>query len=370
MASTAAVMSVVVSVIISCLSSSYIEMIHAAEPLVPALFVFGDSLVDVGNNNHIRLSLVKANFPHNGVDYPGGKATGRFSNGRNSADFLAQKLGFASSPPPFLSLNAQGMNISSILSGVNFASGGAGILDENNSGSISLNKQIENYATVYGNLAAQLGSENAATLVSKSLVLIVLGSNDLIAYFKSKSQFPSKYTPQQYIDLLVSTLKAQLQRIYNLGARRLVYGGVGAIGCSPSQRSKKNNTGGCVDVENDLALNFNVAIKSLLQDLIPASLPGLKYALCNTYGVISNYIHNPTSYGFKNVMDACCGAGNMNARIPCIPVVKYCSNRSEYVFWDLYHPTEIVSRMLTDTFFDGSANETSPINVRQLIAAS
>jgi hypothetical protein len=90
MASTAAVMSVVVSVIISCLSSSYIEMIHAAEPLVPALFVFGDSLVDVGNNNHIRLSLVKANFPHNGVDYPGGKATGRFSNGRNSADFLGK----------------------------------------------------------------------------------------------------------------------------------------------------------------------------------------------------------------------------------------------------------------------------------------
>jgi hypothetical protein len=64
---------------------------------------------------------------------------------------------------------------------------------------------------VYGNLAAQLGSENAATLVLKSLVLIILGRNDLITYFKSKSQFPSKYTPQQYIDLLVSTLKAQLQ---------------------------------------------------------------------------------------------------------------------------------------------------------------
>uniref|UniRef100_A0A453M6J9 GDSL esterase/lipase n=1 Tax=Aegilops tauschii subsp. strangulata TaxID=200361 RepID=A0A453M6J9_AEGTS len=54
---------------------------------VPALYVFGDSLVDVGNNNHL-LTPIKADFTHNGMDYPGRKATGRFSNGKNSADFL------------------------------------------------------------------------------------------------------------------------------------------------------------------------------------------------------------------------------------------------------------------------------------------
>lgn len=55
---------------------------------VPAVYVFGDSLVDVGNNNYLKLSALKANYPHNGIDYPGNKATGRFCNGRNSADFL------------------------------------------------------------------------------------------------------------------------------------------------------------------------------------------------------------------------------------------------------------------------------------------
>lgn len=55
---------------------------------VPGLYIFGDSLVDVGNNNHLSLSLAKADFPHNGVDFPTGKATGRFSNGKNAADFL------------------------------------------------------------------------------------------------------------------------------------------------------------------------------------------------------------------------------------------------------------------------------------------
>ncbi|KAJ0751333.1 putative triacylglycerol lipase [Helianthus annuus] len=55
---------------------------------VPGLYVFGDSLVDVGNNNYLAISLAKADFPHNGVDFPTGKATGRFSNGKNAADFL------------------------------------------------------------------------------------------------------------------------------------------------------------------------------------------------------------------------------------------------------------------------------------------
>jgi len=60
--------------------------VAAASP-VPAIYVFGDSLADVGNNNHL-VTLLKADFPHNGIDYPGKKATGRFSNGKNSVDFL------------------------------------------------------------------------------------------------------------------------------------------------------------------------------------------------------------------------------------------------------------------------------------------
>jgi hypothetical protein len=56
----------------------------------PALYMFGDSQLDVGNNNYVLTSqlLFKANHPRYGVDYPGGVATGRFSNGRNLADFI------------------------------------------------------------------------------------------------------------------------------------------------------------------------------------------------------------------------------------------------------------------------------------------
>lgn len=57
---------------------------------VPGMYVFGDSLVDVGNNNYLKSSFAKANFPHNGIDYPTRKPTGRFGNGKNAADLLGK----------------------------------------------------------------------------------------------------------------------------------------------------------------------------------------------------------------------------------------------------------------------------------------
>lgn len=55
--------------------------------LAPAVFIFGDSLVDVGNNNYLKKTIVKGNFLPHGIDYPGRKPTGRFCNGKNVADF-------------------------------------------------------------------------------------------------------------------------------------------------------------------------------------------------------------------------------------------------------------------------------------------
>ena len=59
---------------------------------VPGLYVFGDSLVDAGNNNYLAISISKANYPHNGVDFPNKKATGRFCNGKNFADVIGKFL--------------------------------------------------------------------------------------------------------------------------------------------------------------------------------------------------------------------------------------------------------------------------------------
>lgn len=56
-----------------------------SETLVPCYFIFGDSLYDAGNNNNLN-TKAKANYLPYGIDFPGGKPTGRFSNGRNFVD--------------------------------------------------------------------------------------------------------------------------------------------------------------------------------------------------------------------------------------------------------------------------------------------
>ncbi|XP_019412754.1 PREDICTED: GDSL esterase/lipase At5g22810-like isoform X1 [Lupinus angustifolius] len=96
-----------------------------AQPLVPALFIFGDSVVDVGNNND-RYIVVKSNFPPYGRDIENHSPTGRFCNGKLATDFTAQTLGFTSYPPPYFSLKEKGSNL---LNGANFASAGSGYYD-------------------------------------------------------------------------------------------------------------------------------------------------------------------------------------------------------------------------------------------------
>ncbi|CAH2056667.1 unnamed protein product [Thlaspi arvense] len=84
------------------------------------------SLTKLGNNNYLQYSLARSDYPFYGIDYPGGKATGRFTNGRTIGDIISEKLGI-SSPPPYLSLSP---NDDALLEGVNYASGGAGILND------------------------------------------------------------------------------------------------------------------------------------------------------------------------------------------------------------------------------------------------
>lgn len=61
-----------------------------AAPQVPCYFIFGDSLVDNGNNNQLQ-SLARANYLPYGIDFPGGP-TGRFSNGKTTVDVIGEQF--------------------------------------------------------------------------------------------------------------------------------------------------------------------------------------------------------------------------------------------------------------------------------------
>ena len=81
--------------IILCTSNALVKL--PENETVPAVIVFGDSIVDPGNNNNI-VTIAKGNFPPYGRDFDGGKPTGRFTNGRIPSDFI----GLSHSPTTFL----------------------------------------------------------------------------------------------------------------------------------------------------------------------------------------------------------------------------------------------------------------------------
>jgi hypothetical protein len=61
---------------------------------LPAMFFFGDSVFDIGNNNEL-FTLIKANFPPYGRDFTSQQPTGRFCNGKLACDFAG--LSFSNS---------------------------------------------------------------------------------------------------------------------------------------------------------------------------------------------------------------------------------------------------------------------------------
>ncbi|GAA0168436.1 hydrolase [Lithospermum erythrorhizon] len=89
---------------------------------VPAVFAFGDSIVDQGMNNYIK-TVVKADFEPYGADLNGGKPTGRFCNGRTPADLVASELGIKELVPAYLDPQLKPQDM---ITGVSFASGGTG----------------------------------------------------------------------------------------------------------------------------------------------------------------------------------------------------------------------------------------------------
>lgn len=75
------------SLLISCcVLICLVGCVYAQSPR--AFFVFGDSLVDSGNNDFLATTARADNYPY-GIDYPTHRPTGRFSNGRNIPDLIS-----------------------------------------------------------------------------------------------------------------------------------------------------------------------------------------------------------------------------------------------------------------------------------------
>ncbi|CAN0915204.1 GDSL esterase/lipase At5g37690 [Linum grandiflorum] len=313
-------------------------------------FVFGDSLTEVGNNNHFQYSLARSDYPWYGVDFPGGQATGRFTNGRTIGDIISEKLG-VESPPPYLSLSRIDDRL---LKGVNYASGGAGILNETGLyfvQRLTLDDQIDCFRQTKESIKDKIGDAAANKLANQALYFIGIGSNDYVNNFLQPFLADGQeYTHDEFLNLLTSTLDKQLSRLYQLGARKVVFHGLGPLGCIPSQRVK-SKTGSCLNRVNEWVLEFNERVKKLVATL-NGRYPGSKFVFADTYGDVLDLINNPTSYGFKISNTSCCNVDTSVGGL-CMQSANMCKNRKDYVFWDAFHPSDAANQILAEKFFTG-----------------
>ncbi|CAN0879974.1 GDSL esterase/lipase At5g03810 [Linum grandiflorum] len=240
----------------------------AADPLVPSLTIFGDSVADVGNNNHL-ITLIRANFPPYGRDFADHRPTGRFSNGKLAIDITADFLGFHTYPPAYLSQDAE--NLADVVTGVNFASGASGLLDRT----------------------------------------------------------------------------AHLYNLYGLGARRIGVTSLPPTGCLPAAITLFGfGSNECVERLNWDAISFNQKLNATSQSIVQG-LPGLKIVVFDIYNPLLNLIKHPGDNGFVEARKACCGTGVLETAFLCNAMSPgTCSNATEYVFWDGFHPSEAANGVL------------------------
>ncbi|KAJ9172640.1 hypothetical protein P3X46_015854 [Hevea brasiliensis] len=307
---------------------------------VPAVFVFGDSIVDTGNNNNIK-TTAQCNFPPYGRDFVGGKPTGRFSNGRVPSDFIAEALGVKKLLPAYLDPNLQ---LQDLLTGVTFASGGAGYdpVTSTLAPAFSLSDQIDQFKEYIKKINSAVGEERSAAIVSKSVFIICIGSNDILNTYYSTPLRHFHYTIDSYADFLASSASSFIQELHGLGARRIGVLSLPPVGCVPSQRTTRGGIQRkCVDYENQAAILFNSKLVSAI-DSLKTSLSDSILVYLDVYNPLLSVIQNPAEYGFQEATKGCCGTGKIEVTYLCYHLEDplTCKDDSKYVFWDSYHPTE------------------------------
>ncbi|XP_047964939.1 GDSL esterase/lipase At1g71691-like [Salvia hispanica] len=305
-----------------------------------AMYVFGDSLLDAGNNKYFIDSIAKADFLPYGIDFSGGP-TGRLCNGKILVDFIAEMVGLPLLPS-YADVIAKGENI---LFGVNYASAGAGILRDTGylfGRVIPFEEQINNLRKTVDELRGQLHENEVSKYLANALVFVDIGTNDYLNNYLLPTYYPSShmYNLEQFADLLISLYTKHILEIQGLGLRKFLILEASPIGCLPILIHNMK----CSATLNQVVAMFNTRLKSVVHDF-KSNYPGSAFTYVPSSQLFQSLFDNAEAYGFKVKDKACCGgsAGSKGTKpVNTVP----CLNRNEYLFWDFAHPTEAGNRIL------------------------
>ncbi|XP_059665687.1 GDSL esterase/lipase At5g33370-like [Cornus florida] len=332
-----------------------------------AFFVFGDSLVDNGNNNYLA-TTARADSPPYGIDYPTHRPTGRFSNGLNIPDLISESLG--SEPTlPYMSPELRGEKL---LVGANFASAGVGILNDTGIqfvNIIRISRQLEYFQQYQQRVSAMIGPVETQNLVNQALVLITLGGNDFVNnyYLVPFSARSRQYPLPEYVPFLISEYRKILSTLYEMGARRVLVTGTGPLGCVPAELATRSRAGECAAELQEASILFNPQLEQMIMEL-NTEVGSDVFVAANTRQMHTNFINDPQAYGFVTSKIACCGQGPYNGLGLCTPMSNLCPNRDLYAFWDPFHPSEKANRLIVEMIMTGSSEYMNPMNLSTILA--
>ncbi|XP_071688753.1 GDSL esterase/lipase At5g33370-like [Rutidosis leptorrhynchoides] len=329
-------------------------------------YVFGDSLVDNGNNNFLY-TTARADMPPYGIDTPSHLPNGRFSNGLNIPDIISEYIG----SEPVLPYLSPELTDEKLPMGANFASAGIGILNDTGimfANTIRMPKQILYFKDYQQRLSALLGEKQAKQLVNKGLVLVSLGGNDFVNnYFLTPFSARSfQYSLPDYVTYVISEYRNILMTLYDLGVRRAILMGPGPLGCAPAMRARRSLDGQCATSPQAAAELFEPQLYQMVQDL-NNQLGSHVFITAHTKLMHEDIFSNPQAFGFENSDTACCGQGRFNGMGVCTPLSSLCDNRDKFVFWDAFHPTERANRFIVQQMMNGTFDYMRPMNINTIM---
>jgi len=283
----------------------------AKASLYDSIFVFGDSLSDSGNVFTVTDLLV----PGSGIP-PAPYFDGRFTNGPNYVDRLAQKLG----------LSAEAL----LRGGTNLAIGGA-TASPTGPFPISLVDQRDLYLALSGNQARAQG-----------LYVTWIGSNDIQNVLDAAIiDFSSLGGAAAFLQQSVNDLRDTIVALGAAGAGTFLVPNVPLMGVVPKYTAF--NSAELINLGNDLSIAFNAAVDQMLVEL--AQAPGApRIVRLDTHALFSEALLSPATFGLTNVTAACI-SGDIFAP------GTVCSNPDEYLFWDQTHPSARMHQAIGDLAF-------------------
>ncbi|KAK7319774.1 hypothetical protein RJT34_04499 [Clitoria ternatea] len=303
---------------------------------ISAMYVFGDSTVDPGNNNYIDTAF-RSDFPPYGRDLVNHLPTGRFTNGKLGTDFLASYTGLKELLPPYLDPN---LSDNELLTGVSFASAGSGFdpITPTLGNVIPIPEQLEYFKEYKKRLEGMVGKERTEEHVNKALFFISAGTNDYVINYFSLPLRRKSYTTLTYGHFLLQHVKEFVQNLWREGARKIAVAGLPPMGCLPIVITFSSDNvfheRGCLDKYSAVARDYNMRLQHELL------LMQQNFSYIDIYGPMANMIQSRQNLGFDEVDRGCCGSGYMEATFLCNGISKVCSDASKYVFFDSIHPTE------------------------------